>query len=295
MNIQSYSKMLRFQDSVKLAFWIPLAGAVLVNVSFKNFILVAIISFCFTSFAFVINNYFDVTIDKKNQDKIKSKTNPLSQGLVTKKGTLILLGVLLIISILLSLQLNFIGFIFVSLSIFLSTLYSISYIRLKEKNIIDIINHGLMFGLFPFLAGMALAGGEINILLVMIAFLFTILSSSALLSHQIIDYEEDLGNTETTAIKIGREKSYILLFLFLIISLSLFEIIILKYYPNIQWWLFYPSLSLLIFWWLPLKLLRQLSKKRIKDTLIERLLLPNMIYENKIKVYQDKIKKIFFE
>ena len=287
--------MLRIEDTLKFFFWIPLAGAVLANVSFKNFILVAVISFCFTSFAFAVNNYFDVAIDKKNQDKIKSKTNPLAQELVTKSGTLILLGILLIISISLSLFMNFIGFIFVLLSIFVSTLYSVSYIRLKEKNIIDITNHGLMFGFFPFLAGVALTGGTINVPLVIIAFLFTILSSSALLTHQITDYEEDLGDTETTAIKIGKQKSYIFLFLFLIVSLSLFEIIILKYYSNIQWWFFYPALSLLIFWWLPLKLIRQLGKEKIKNTLMEGLLLPNVIYENRIKVYQNKIKRIFFE
>lgn len=287
--------MLRVQDTLKFFFWIPLAGAVLANVSFKNFILIAIISFCFTSFAFVVNNYFDVAIDKKNQDKIKSKINPLAQGLVTKRGTLILLGLLLTISISLSLWLNFIGFIFVLLSIFLSFLYSVSYIRLKEKNIIDIINHGLMFGFFPFLAGATLTGGVINNSLLADAFLFTILGGSVLLAHQIIDYEEDLGDTETTAIKIGKEKSYIFLFLFLVISLYLFEIIILKYYPNIQWWLFYPALSILIFWWLPLKLVRQLGKKKIKDTFMEGLLSPNMIYENKIKIYHKKIKKIFFD
>lgn len=295
MRNYNYFKMLRIKDTVKFFFWIPLVGAILANVSLNNFILIAIISFCTVSYAFVINNYFDVEIDKKNPKKIKSNSNPLAQGLVRKNGVLILSGILLLISISLSLFINFIGFIFVLLSIFGATLYSMSYIRLKERNIIDIVSHGFALGLFLFLAGVFLAQGMINISLLAIAFLFTILSANVLLAHQIMDYEEDLGNTQTTAIKIGKERSYLFLFIFLIAALLLFEIIILKYYSDAQWWFFYSALLLLIFWWLPFKLIKQFEKEKIKDALMERLLLPNMIYENKIKVYQNKIKKIFFK
>ncbi|MCK4453806.1 UbiA prenyltransferase family protein [Candidatus Parcubacteria bacterium] len=295
MKTLNYFKMLRIKDTVKFFFWIPLIGAILTNVSLSNFILIAIISFCTVSYAFVINNYFDVEIDKKNPKKIKSKSNPLAQGLVTKKGVLTLSGILLLISISLSLFMNFIGFIFVLLSIFGATFYSMSYIRLKERNIIDMISHGFALGLFLFLAGVFLSQGMINISLLAIAFLFTILSANVLLAHQIMDYEEDLGNTQTTAIKIGKERSYLFLFIFLIAALLLFEIIILKYYSDAQWWFFYSALLLLIFWWLPLKLIRQFGKEKIKDALIEGLLLPNLIYDNKIKVYHKKIKKIFFE
>ena len=287
--------MLRVKDTVKFFFWIPIVGAILANVSFNNIILIAIISFCTVSYAFVINNYFDVEIDKKNPKKIKSKSNPLAQGFVTKKGVLTLSGILLMISICVSLFINFIGFIFVLLSIFGATLYSMSYIRLKERNIIDIVSHGFALGLFLFLAGVFLAQGIINMSLLAISFLFTILSANVLLAHQIMDYEEDLGNTQTTAIKIGKGRSYLFLFLFLIVSIFLFEIIILKYYSGIEWWFFYFALLLLIFWWLPFKLIRQLGKEKIKDTLMEGLLLPNIIYENKIKPYQNKIKRIFFE
>ena len=287
--------MLRVKDTVKFFFWIPLVGAILVNVSLNDFVLIAIISFCTVSYAFVINNYFDVEIDKKNSKKINSKSNPLAQGLVTKKGVLTLSGILLLIPISLSLFMNFIGFIFVLLSIFGATLYSMSYIRLKERNIIDIVSHGVVFGPFLFLTGVFLSQGMINMSLLAIAFLFTILSANVLLAHQIMDYEEDLGNTKTTVIKIGKKRSYLFLFIFLIVALLLFEIIILKYYSNAQWWFFYSALLLLIFWWLPFRLIRQLGKEKIKDRFMEGLLLPNVIYENRIKVYQNKIKKIFFE
>jgi len=295
MKNSNYFKMLRIKDTVKFFFWIPLVGAILTNVSLNDFVLIAVISFCTVSYAFVINNYFDVEIDKKNSKKINSKSNPLAQGLVTKKGVLTLSGILLLIPISLSLFMNFIGFIFVLLSIFGATLYSMSYIRLKERNIIDIVSHGIVFGPFLFLTGVFLSQGMINMSLLAIAFLFTILSANVLLAHQIMDYEEDLGNTNTTVIKIGKKRSYLFLFIFLIIALLLFEIIILKYYSNAQLWFFYSALLLLIFWWFPFKLIRQLGKEKIKDRFMEGLLLPNVIYENRIKVYQNKIKKIFFE
>lgn len=107
-----YFKMLRIDGWIKLFFWIPIVGAGLVQFSFRNFMLVGIIYFCVTSYSYVINNYFDLEIDKRNDKKIKLNTNPLAQGLITKKGTLILLIILLLISSVLAIQMNFVGFYF---------------------------------------------------------------------------------------------------------------------------------------------------------------------------------------
>ena len=240
--------MLRIQDWIKSYFWIPLIGAFLANASLKNFILIAIIYFCATGYSFVINNYFDIEIDKKHQGKIKSNKNPLAQGLITERGTLIFLGILLLVPIILSFQINFIGFIFVLLSIFASTFYSIKYLRLKEKSFLDITTHGLMFGFFPFLAGVTLAGGSFNFLSVLIGILFTFITANELLIHQIVDYQDDLGNTNTTVIKIGQKMSYFYLISFFVITLLCFGIM-LKYFTvgRYLYWLF----TLLLFW-LPL-------------------------------------------
>lgn len=295
MKLIYYFKMLRVKDWIKLFFWVPIAGAVLVNASLIDIFYIAIISFALTSYSFVVNNYFDVEIDKKNEEKKRLNINPLTGEFVSKKETLILMGILLTTSLFLSFRMDFTGFLFIILTILSSTFYSIKYIRFKEKNIIDITNHGLMFGLFPFLAGLTLAGGTITNLFIMIALFFTLLSANALLAHQIIDYQNDIGITNTTAIKIGREKSYFVLLSFLIFSLFLFEFIVLRYYPDIRWWLFFPALSLLIFWWLPLKLVSELIKERerVKEVISYGLLLPNMIYKNSIKIYQEKIKDYF--
>lgn len=260
-----YFKMLRIDGWIKLFFWIPIVGAGLVQFSFRNFILVGIIYFCVTSYSYVINNYFDLEIDKRNDKKIKLNTNPLAQGLITKKGILILLGILLLFPVILAFQMNFVGFIFVLLSLFSSTLYSVRYIRLKERTGIDIVTHGLMFGLFPFLAGVTLAGGVINFPLVLIGILFGILGCGVLLFHQINDYENDLGNTQTTVIKIGKRNSYIALFLAFIAYLLCFEIAV-NYFILLEWWLHYSLLGLLIFWWVPFYWILEAKNKIIKHS-----------------------------
>ena len=240
--------MLRIKDWIKSYFWIPLIGAFLAQASLKNFLIIAIIYFCATGYSFVVNNYFDVEIDKKHQGKIQSNKNPLAQGFITKKGTLTFLGILLIVPIVLALQINFLGFFFVLLSILASTFYSIKYLRLKEKSFLDITTHGFMFGFFPFLAGVTLAGGNFNFLSVLIGILFTFITANELLIHQIVDYQDDLGNTNTTVIKIGKKMSYLSLISFFAITLLCFGIMI-KYFSVGQYlyWLF-----IFLLCWLPL-------------------------------------------
>lgn len=132
-------------------------------------------------------------IDKRHTKKVVLGKNPLSTGRVTKTGTFMLMSVLLAIPIALSCFLSVNGILFTLLSISFLTLYSVKYIRLKERFIADIITHGLMFGLFPFLAGFTLAGGDLNMLSLLIASLFMMFGCVSLLTHQIKDYDEDFG------------------------------------------------------------------------------------------------------
>ena len=255
---KGYFKMLRINDWIKSTFLIPLIGAILVHSSLKSFILIAVIYFCATAYSFVINNYFDVEIDRKHKGKIKSNTNPLAQGIISKRGTLILLGVLLSIPLIFAIQMSFIGFIFVLLSIFSTTLYSVRYIRLKEKPGLDIMTHGFMAGFFPFLAGVTLAGGNISFPIILIGILFTELSSADLLVHQIIDYKNDLGNTKTFAIKIGLKMSYVCFILFIIGSLLCFKVI--SEFFTIEWWLYY-SIFLFLAFCFPLRHIKEIKNR----------------------------------
>jgi len=240
--------MLRAKDWMPRFFWVPILAAILVSSSLKLIFIIAIISFCTLAYAFVINNYFDIEIDKKHKRKIKTNRNPLAQNLVTQRGTLIIIGFLLFSSFILAYQVNLYGFIFVLLSVITSTFYSARHIRLKEKSGADLVAHGLMFGLFPFLAGVTLGGGSINSPLLFIGFLFFLVNCNALLSHQIIDYEEDLGNTKNTATRIGRKMSFISLISIQFVFLLCF-MVMLRYFA-VEWWIHYLFIFLLF--WIPL-------------------------------------------
>ena len=181
------------------------------------------------AFGFVVNNYFDVEIDLRNTKKVRRGNNPLSSGRVTKRGTFALMCMLLAIAITLACFLSpgISGVLFTLLCISLLTLYSINkYIRLKERFIVDIITHGMMFGLFPFLAGFTLAGGDLNTLTLLAASLFMIIGCEALLTHQINDYGEDFGNSSTTVVRVGLKRGWAMLVFFVLLSIVNLELIV---------------------------------------------------------------------
>ena len=264
MKLIYFIKMLRIEDWLKMVFWIPLAGLVLASYSLNNFILTAIISFFILSYGYAINNYYDIEIDKKNNRKIEKNTNPLAKELISKKNSLALIIFLLLVPLYLASQISFTSFMLVLLIVLGFTFYSAKIIRLKEKPFIDVVTISLFAGFFPFLLGIGLAGETINFSFFLVALLFALLCGNEVIAHYIRDYEQDLGNTRTTVIRIGKRKSYFILFLLLVISFLLFEFIILKYYSDIQRLLFYLAVCLLFFWWLPLRLTSDLVKERIK-------------------------------
>jgi len=225
MNLRGYLKMLRVKEWIKFYTLIPLIGVILAHAAPPVLILVGVIFFCVIGYGFVINNYFDVEIDKKHTKKVRMGNNPLSAGKITKKGTFMLMCVLLAIPIALSCFLTLTGLLFTLLSISFLTLYSVKYIRLKERFIVDIITHGLMFGLFPFLAGFTLAGGKISTLILLVASLFMILCCVSLLTHQINDYSEDFGNSSTTVVRVGQKRGWTMLVLFILLSIVNLELI----------------------------------------------------------------------
>ena len=235
MSLNGYIRVLRIKDWIKFYTIIPLIGAILVNPKDIDFLLIGIIFlifFCATGYGFVINNYFDIEIDKKHPDKVQSNKNPLVSGDVSPGGTLVLCSLLVGISLSLSLFLSVNGFMFTLFGILLLTLYSERRVRLKERYFVDIITHGAMFGLFPFLAGFSLNGGEINIQIFLISILFMIIGFEALLTHQINDYNEDFGNSDTTVVRIGIRKGWALLGFFVVLSLVNFWLI--DYFFNVD-------------------------------------------------------------
>ncbi|MEN6516585.1 MAG: UbiA prenyltransferase family protein [Methanospirillum sp.] len=220
--ITGYVNMMRIRDWIRFYTVFPLLGALLACGMSPRLIPICAVFFCVIAYGFVINNYFDVNIDKKHKKKVECDTNPLASGRVTKRGTLLLSAVLVAVPALLSAQMNPPGFLFTLLSILVLTLYSAKPVRLKDRFLVDVISHGAMFGGFPFLAGFALAGGNVVLSLqypVAIAALCTIICCEALIVHQIHDYGDDLGSSNTTIVRIGQRTGWMLFALSLLFSL----------------------------------------------------------------------------
>ncbi len=231
--ITGYLRMIRTRDWIKFYMIFPLTGAFLAHGVSPDLVTVCIVFICATGYGFVINNYSDLEIDKKHAKKMEHGKNPLACGRVTKRGTLLLSAVLVLVSLLLSAMMGAAGFLFTSLSILSLTIYSARPLRLKDRFLIDIICHGVMFGGFPFLAGFALAGGDLlsyTLLPLTGASLCTLICSEALIAHQINDYMEDLGNTPTTVVRIGQRNGCALLGFTGLLSLIALELIV----PSIE-------------------------------------------------------------
>ncbi|WP_214020228.1 UbiA family prenyltransferase [Methanoculleus sp.] len=245
--ITVYLKMMRIPDWIKFYTLFPVAGAFLYCGISTDLIMVSAIFFCVIAYGFVINNYFDIEIDRKHTRKAGFDTNPLASNRITKRGTLLLSAVLVMVPALVSATMNSFGFFLTLLCILALTLYSAKPVRLKDRYFIDIIIHGVMFGGFPFLAGFTLAGGTDFLSLqlpVAIALLCSIVCCEALILHQIHDYEEDLIGSYTTVVRIGQRRGWLLLALAVLVSLIVLEFT--ASYFRIGWYLYLAIIALLI-------------------------------------------------
>lgn len=214
-----YLRMLRIGDWIKFYTTVPLAGAILAGVVPAQIILIFVIYFVVIGYAFTANNYFDAEIDRLHSGKMESNKNPLASGLISRQGVEMMMLFQIGIS-LISYWMSDVGLWIVLLNILLFTAYS-GLVRLKEKFILDIITHGLMFGAVPFLAGFALSKGSISSEILLISSLPFILAAEALIAHQIVEYEEDLLSTKTTITIIGKKNGLALLAAAAAISIGL--------------------------------------------------------------------------
>ena len=228
--LKNYFKMLRIEDWIKSYFWVAIIGVALTDAEYKLIILTAIISFFIFSFAFVVNNYFDAELDKTHKEKVKQNKNPLANEKISRQGSMLFLIILCLVPIIISFFININAFIFVLLNLGAWLLYSLKYIRLKERLGLDIISHGLAGGLLPFFTGVAIGNGSLNTILIMIGIFFVILSSNFLIIHQIVDYKKDLGHTKNTTIFFGLRIAYAILLFSTILGLLIYIGIASKYY-----------------------------------------------------------------
>jgi 4-hydroxybenzoate polyprenyltransferase len=86
MRMHEYLRMLRIRDWIKFYLAAPLAGALLAGAVPAQIILVFIIYFALIGYAFTVNNYFDVEIDRQHTGKMETNKNPLPRGLLAAEA-----------------------------------------------------------------------------------------------------------------------------------------------------------------------------------------------------------------
>jgi len=229
--LQGYRRMLRTGDWVKFYPLFPLAGAFITAGLSFDLIGVFILFSCVTAYGFVVNNLYDAEIDRRHPGKTKQGKNPFADGSIPKREVAGMCVALAGIPLLASLTLSGTGFISILLCLIALTLYSAPPIRLKDRFAADIVCHGVMFGGLPFLAGYILAGGAITgfpALPMASALVCTLLCCEALIIHEILEYHDDLGTSQTTVVGIGLRNGVLLLGITAVFSVVAFGLI--------SWW-----------------------------------------------------------
>ncbi|ADB58765.1 UbiA prenyltransferase family protein [Archaeoglobus profundus] len=155
----------------------------------------------YVSFAFAINNCFDVETDMNGE---KRYCNPVADGSITFKEGVAFSALLAISGILVAEFLPTNAFITYIVSTLLALIYSAPP-RAKTKPPFDLITHGLFFGSLLFLFGLFSSNGDVG-KFVPLALSIFFYSCFLELRNHIEDYESDLAsNTTTSAVWLGKE------------------------------------------------------------------------------------------
>jgi 4-hydroxybenzoate polyprenyltransferase len=217
----AYLGMMRIRDWIRFYPLFPLLGGYISGGISAELAVIGVVFFCVTAYGFVVNNFYDVEIDRQHQRKRVSGTNPLVTGQVTGRGTVLLMAALVIVSLAAAVVMSTGGFFWTFLCLAALTLYSAPPFRLKDRAFVDIVTHGLMFGGLPLVAGWSLAGGTGATPLVP-ALICTAVCAESLIAHQINDYFEDLGTATTTVVQFGLKAGWSLLGICMAASLVLY-------------------------------------------------------------------------
>ncbi|ANF22136.1 UbiA prenyltransferase family protein [Thermococcus piezophilus] len=172
----------------------------------------------YVAYAFAINNCFDADTDSLNP--AKRHKNPVASGELSFRAGVISSLSIILPGILLSYSLGLGEFAIYLAMVALATVYSAPP-RLKARPIIDVLSHGIFFGVLPFLYGAYFDGiltrGEITIAVAVLLYSFALE-----LRNHLGDYESDLrAGLKTTPIVLGREASETLVVVFSGLSLVL--------------------------------------------------------------------------
>lgn len=197
-----YLKLLRIEGwaySYMAIIGLVLAGGLL-HPAWEILIFMTMI-FAYLGFCFAINQSSDVEEDILN----KCKKNPVAMGELSKKNALVFTAAVAALGVVLSAYFGVKMVLFYALFLFLGFFYSWPPVRLKSRFLLDVLSHGLFFGvglfLMPFIAFEGIFGPESYGIAVAI-FYHSIIRQ---LQNHIWDYEGDKkANLRTTACVLGK-------------------------------------------------------------------------------------------
>lgn len=173
----------------------------------------------FLAFSFSINNCFDVKTDLLNDEK--KKRNPIATEKISFNEGIVFSLLLALIGLITTFY-WFSGKSFLTyfLLMFLGYAYSAPPFRLKSIPILDIISHGLGFGVLLLIFGLFVNDGSPSNYIILILSIF--LSSVILeLRNHLEDIKSDtLSGIKTTVIWLGEEKAKRIINLLIIINAS---------------------------------------------------------------------------
>jgi 4-hydroxybenzoate polyprenyltransferase len=210
--MSAYIRMFRLEDWFLFYLPVPVAAAYLAGGSAAQLALVAFVFFCVIAYGYVANNYYDVDIDRTHSGKIRTMKNPLALERVSRRGTLVVMVVLVCLSMAAALLSKPVGVVFVLLTLAAFAAYDTPLgrrkVKLKDVPYVDFVTHGLQFGLLPFVAGVTMCDGTLGPRIISIGVIVTYQAMLALLIHQMVDYEEDEASAGTTVVRMGLERSW---------------------------------------------------------------------------------------
>jgi 4-hydroxybenzoate polyprenyltransferase len=160
----------------------------------------------YLGFAFSINNCYDMEADRNNRGK--HGDNPIVNGdLTMREGVAASLLISVLGLAMAYLIYDNVTFLFYLTLIAISHAYSSPPLRLKSRPILDIVSHGLFFGVLLFIYGARTNGAPQSQGYLFLALLFTSSMILEMRNHiEDIDYDLDAG-VNTTATWLGESRS----------------------------------------------------------------------------------------
>ncbi|MCX8182828.1 MAG: UbiA family prenyltransferase [Crenarchaeota archaeon] len=185
----------------------------------------------YLAFSFSINNSFDARSDALQKEK--AEKNPVATGGIGFKEGVVLSSCLAATGLLLTHFWFKSCFPLYLLLVALSLAYSASPFRLKFVPLIDLVSHGLFFGVLLYFYGVS-ASGSTTFQILLIGVSIFIYSAVLELRNHLNDFQVDLSSgTRTTACWLGYEKSLTLLKVFLTFHWLFLSAISVSIHPHI--------------------------------------------------------------